>query len=93
MALGADREQVMFMIARQAFQLIAAGLVVGIVLAIALSFGLSRVLADQLFGVKATDPVTFVAVAAMLAFVALLASGVPARRATRINPVQALRHE
>jgi len=93
MALGADREQVMFMIARQAFQLIAVGLVVGIVLAIALSFGLSRVLADQLFGVKATDPVTFVAVAAMLAFVALLASGVPARRATRINPVQALRHE
>jgi ABC-type lipoprotein release transport system permease subunit len=50
-------------------------------------------LAGQLFGVKATDPVTFAAVAAVLALVALLASGVPAHRATRINPVQALRHE
>ncbi len=93
MALGADREQVMLMIAKQAFRLIAVGLAVGVVLAIGLSFGLSRVLADQLFGVKPTDPVTFAAVAAMLALVGLLASGVPARRATRINPVQALRHE
>jgi ABC-type antimicrobial peptide transport system permease subunit len=93
MALGADREQVMLMIAKQAFRLIAIGLGVGIVLAIGLSFGLSRVLTDQLFGIKATDPVTFAAVVAMLAFVALLATGVPARRATRINPVQALRHE
>jgi putative ABC transport system permease protein len=93
MALGADREQVMLMIAKQAFRLIGLGLGVGIVLAIGLSFGLSRVLTDQLFGIKATDPVTFAAVVAMLAFVALLATGVPARRATRINPVQALRHE
>ena len=93
MALGADREQVMLMIARQAFRLIAVGLAVGIVLAFGLSFGLSRVLADQLFGVKAMDPATFTAVAALLAIVGLLASGLPARRATRINPVQALRHE
>jgi putative ABC transport system permease protein len=93
MALGADRKEVMLMIARQAFRLVAIGLAVGVTLAIGLSFGLSRVLAGQLFGVKATDPVTFAAVAATLAFVALLASGVPARRATRINPVQALRHE
>jgi putative ABC transport system permease protein len=93
MALGADRKEVMLMIARQAFRLVAIGLAVGVALAIGLSFGLSRILADQLFGVKATDPVTFAAVAATLAFVALLASGVPARRATRINPVQALRHE
>jgi putative ABC transport system permease protein len=93
MALGADREQVMLMIAKQAFRLIAVGLAVGIVLAIGLSFGLSRVLADQLFGVKATDPATFAAVATLLAIVALLASGLPARRATKINPVQALRHE
>ena len=93
MALGADREQVMLMIAKQAFRLVAVGLAVGIVLAIGLSLSLARVLADQLFGVKATDPVTFAAVAAILAIVALLASGLPARRATRINPVQALRHE
>jgi len=93
MALGADREQVMLMVAKQAFRLIALGLAVGILLAVGLSFGLSRVLADQLFGVKATDPTTFAAVAALLAIVALLASGLPARRATRINPVQALRHE
>jgi putative ABC transport system permease protein len=93
MALGADRHQVMLMIARQAFLLVAIGLGVGIALAIGLAFTLSRVLADQLFGVKATDPATFAIVAALLALVALLASGVPARRATRINPVQALRHE
>jgi putative ABC transport system permease protein len=93
MALGADRKEVMLMIARQAFRLVAIGLAIGIVLAVGLSFGLSRVLAGQLFGVKATDPVTFAAVAAVLALVALLASGVPAHRATRINPVQALRHE
>jgi ABC-type antimicrobial peptide transport system permease subunit len=93
MALGADREQVMLMIAKQAFRLIAVGLAVGIVLAAALSFGLSRVLADQLFGVKATDPATFAGVAVILALIALLASGVPARRATRIDPVRALRHE
>ena len=93
MALGADREQVMLMIAKQAFRLIAIGLAVGIVLAIGLSFGLSRVLTDQLFGVKATDPATFGAVAGMLAIVGLVASGVPARRATKIDPVQALRHE
>ena len=93
MALGADRNQVLMMIARQAFRLVAIGLGVGIALAIGLAFGLSRVLADQLFGVKATDPATFAGVTALLALVALLASGVPARRATRINPVQALRHE
>ena len=93
MALGAAREQVLLMLAKQALRLIAIGLAVGIVLAVGLSFGLARVLADQLFGIKATDPLTFVSVAATLAFVALLASGVPARRATRINPVQALRHE
>jgi putative ABC transport system permease protein len=93
MALGADREQVMLMIAKQAFRLIAAGVALGIVFALALSFSLSRVLADQLFGIKSTDPVTFMAVVSVLAFVALLASGVPARRATRINPVHALRRE
>ncbi|HVH87729.1 MAG TPA: ABC transporter permease, partial [Terriglobales bacterium] len=93
MALGADRREVMLMIAWQAFRLIAIGLVLGLALAFGLSFGLSRVLADQLFGVKATDPATFAAVASVLALVALVASGVPAHRATRINPVQALRHE
>jgi putative ABC transport system permease protein len=93
MALGADRNEVMLMIAKQAFRLIAIGLGVGVALAIGLSFGLSRVLADQLFGIKATDPTTFAVVAAVLALVAVLASGVPARRATTINPVQALRHE
>ena len=93
MALGADRDEVMLMIAKQAARLVGVGVAVGLVLSIGLSFGLSRVLADQLFGVKATDPLTFGAVAAMLAVVALTASGVPAQRATRINPVQALRHE
>jgi putative ABC transport system permease protein len=93
MALGADQQQVLFMIVRQAFRLVAIGLATGIGLALLLALTLSRVLSDQLFGIKATDPLTFISIAAILSVVALLASGIPAHKATRVNPVVALRHE
>jgi ABC-type antimicrobial peptide transport system permease subunit len=80
-------------VAQQAFRLVAIGLATGIGLALLLTFALSRVLSDQLFGIKATDPLTFVSLAFILSVVALAASGVPALRAMRVNPVVALRHE
>jgi predicted permease len=88
-ALGAGREQVLKMILLQGMRLAAIGIVLGLVSA----FGLSRVLSSLLFGVKAADPLTFAMVAGTLAVVALLATFVPARRATRIDPLMALRHE
>ena len=88
-ALGAGREQVLKMILGQGMRLAAIGIVLGLVSA----FGLSRVLSSLLFGVKAADPLTFAMVAGTLAVVALLATFVPARRATRIDPLMALRHE
>jgi len=62
-------------------------------LASAAALVLTRVLTSQLYGVSPTDPVTFVLVALVLAFVAIGASALPARRATRIEPMEALRHE
>jgi ABC-type antimicrobial peptide transport system, permease component len=93
MALGARQHEVLSLILRQAFRLVAIGLAIGIGLALVLGFGMSRFLSDQLFGVKASDPVTFVCIAALLSIAALAASGIPARRASKVNPVVALRHE
>jgi putative ABC transport system permease protein len=87
MALGAAQADVWRMVIRQ-----AAGLaLMGIALGLAGSLALTRVLATLLYGTSATDPLTFVAVASGLLAVALLAAFVPARRATRISPVVALR--
>ena len=66
---------------------------VGIALGLLGAWGVSRVLSSLLFGVSATDPLTYLGTALGLAMVALLASWIPARRASRIDPVEALRSE
>ncbi len=89
LALGADASQVRNMIVRQGMGLALAGVVVGI----GAAWGLSRLIESLLFGVKARDPIVFVAVPAVLAVVALLAVWLPANRASRVNPVDSLRYE
>jgi predicted permease len=89
MALGAQRNRIVRMVIRQGMELTGAGIVLGLVGAAALT----RVMASLLFGVSATDLATFSAVPVILAAIALLASYLPARRATRVDPVVALREE
>jgi putative ABC transport system permease protein len=89
MALGARPADVQALVLRQGLRL--AGL--GIALGLAGAVGATRVLRSLLYGVSATDPATFAAIPALLAFVALLACYVPARRATRVDPLIALRCE
>jgi len=89
MALGAGRGQMLALILGQGLRL--AG--IGIVLGLAAAFGLTRVLSSFLFGIKASDPLTFAVVAGVLALVAFLAAFVPAQRATRVDPIMALRNE
>lgn len=89
MALGARAAQVTGMVVRHSLRLAAIGAIVGVVAA----FATTRLLASLLYGVKPTDPATFIAAAAFLLFVAALASMAPARRAARVDPVEALRAE
>ncbi|HJR33363.1 MAG TPA: ABC transporter permease [Gemmatimonadales bacterium] len=89
MALGADQGNVRTLVVGQGAVLAGAGLAIGLLGA----FALTRVLGTLLYGVGATDPVTFGAVALLLGGVALLASYFPARKATRVSPVEALREE
>ncbi len=89
MALGADRRDVRLMVLRQGAILAGIGVVVGLVAAV----GLTRFMSSFLYGVEATDPVTFGAVAALLTAVALGASYLPAVRASRTDPLVALRFE
>jgi putative ABC transport system permease protein len=67
--------------------------VFGVVIGVAASFVIMRLMSSLLFGISATDPLTFVIVAALLSAVALLASYIPARRAMRVDPMAALRYE
>jgi putative ABC transport system permease protein len=89
MALGADRGDVLRLVMKQALLMTSLGLVIGL----GGAYGLSRFLESQLHEIEPTDPATFAVVAVILAAVALLASLLPAWRATRVNPIAALRHE
>jgi predicted permease len=89
MALGAERSRILQMVLRQALELTVAGSVLGLIGAALLS----RVMASMLFGVGTTDAMTFSMVPLLLIATAMLASYVPARRATRVDPVVALRDE
>jgi putative ABC transport system permease protein len=86
-ALGAKRHDVLKMTVNQGLKLVGLGLVVGLPSA----FILTRVMASLLFGVSATDPVTFVTIPLVLMAVAMLASYIPALRATKVDPMVALR--
>jgi putative ABC transport system permease protein len=89
LALGAQSRDVLLMIVKQGGMLILLGLAIGLVGA----FALTRLIASLLFGVTAKDPITFGAVAVLLAIVALLACYIPALRATKVDPMDALRCE
>ena len=89
MALGAEAGTVRWMVVSQGARLLAVGIVVGLVAA----FAVSRMLGSLVFGISASDPLTFIGVPIVLAAVALVANLIPARRATRVDPADALRAE
>jgi predicted permease len=89
MALGAQQRDVLGMVFRKGFALITAGICIGLFA----SYALTRFLASQIWGVSATDPWTFAAVVALVVGVGLAACFLPARRATQVDPLVALRYE
>jgi putative ABC transport system permease protein len=89
MALGAGRQQVLRLILGQAFKLALVGIAVGLFVA----WGVTRSLSAALFGISPTDPVTFAGAAAVLFIIAVLAAYIPATRATKVDPMIALRYE
>jgi ABC-type antimicrobial peptide transport system permease subunit len=89
MALGARRRDVLWQVVRQSLKLVSAGVAAGLLL----SLGLTHLLASFLYGVSPFDPVTFAAVPLVLLLTAMAACYLPARKATRVNPIDALRAE
>jgi putative ABC transport system permease protein len=89
MALGAQRRDVLRLVVGQGMILA----LIGVALGLAAAYAVSRVMSSLLFGVSATDPLTFIGLAVLLAAIALLACLIPARRATRVDPMIALRYE
>jgi putative ABC transport system permease protein len=89
MSLGAQRGNILRLVVGEGARMAVFGVVIGI----AASLGITRLMSSLLFGISATDPITFVGVAALLSSVALLASYLPARRAMRVDPMVALRYE
>jgi putative ABC transport system permease protein len=89
MALGAQQRDVITLVVKQGLALSLAGVVIGL----AASFGLTKLMSNLLFGVTGTDPITFVAVSLLLVGIALIASYIPARRAAKVDPTVALRYE
>ena len=89
MALGAQQQDVLGLVLKQGALMVGSGLIVGLIAALALT----RLMSSLLYHVRATDPLTFIVVLLGLAAVAMLASYIPARRATKVNPTVALRYE
>ena len=89
MALGAEADQVRRMVILQGMRLAVIGVIVGL----AAAFGLTRLMASFLFGVQARDPAVFVVMPLLLTIVSLIAVWLPARRASTVNPLVALRYE
>jgi len=89
LALGAQKRDILWLVMKDGLRFAGIGVSLGLISA----FALSRLLASQLYGVSPADPVTFAVVAAMMFFVTLLACYIPTRRATRVDPMVALRYE
>jgi ABC-type antimicrobial peptide transport system permease subunit len=89
MALGAERRRIVWMVMRETIMLVLAGIGIGVPVAV----GAARLISSQLFGLSAADPFTLLVSASVLISVASLAGFLPARKASKVNPLIALRYE
>ena len=89
MALGAAHREILWLVLKQGMMLALTGLVVGIIA----TFGITRFLSSMLFGITPNDPATFLMVSVLLTLVATLACIIPAQRAAKVDPMEALRYE